>query len=86
MCRRWGACRVAVIGLSVLPETKFRVLGNTVVQPGALRGFTPVEGVAEDQAEGDVAVPEAQAYRPERSVWSEGETSPFFCLIFCVIR
>jgi hypothetical protein len=37
----------------------------------------PGEGVAEDQAEGDVAAPKVRAYRPERSVWSEGEASPF---------
>jgi hypothetical protein len=45
---------------------------------GALRGLAPVEGVAEDQTEGDMTAPQVRAYRPECSVWSEGETSPFF--------
>jgi hypothetical protein len=35
----------------------------------------PVEGVAEDQTEGDVVVPQARAYRPECSVRSEGSAT-----------
>jgi hypothetical protein len=48
---------------------------------GRYGGRAPVEGVAEDQTEGDVAAPQVQAFRPECSVRSEGETSPFWtCL------
>ncbi|MDR1230734.1 MAG: hypothetical protein LBK61_04965, partial [Spirochaetaceae bacterium] len=57
----------------VLPEAKL----HAAIGRGALRGFASVEGVAEDQAEGDVDAPQVRTYRPERSVRSEGETSPF---------
>jgi hypothetical protein len=42
---------------------------------GALRGLAPVEGVAEDQAEGDVDAPQVRTYRPEPSVRSEGSAT-----------
>jgi hypothetical protein len=44
---------------------------------GVTGAAAPGEGVAEDQTKGDVAAPQVRTYRPECSVWSEGETSPF---------
>jgi hypothetical protein len=59
-------------------------------QNHAPHGFVPVEGVAEDQTERDVAVPKVRTYRPECSVRSEGSatqvaaTSPFLlCISAC---
>jgi tRNA(Ile)-lysidine synthetase-like protein len=41
----------------------------------ASRGGTPVEGVTEDQTEGDVGAPQERTYRPKCSVRSEGSAT-----------
>jgi hypothetical protein len=77
---RAGSALSGILG--VLPEEKLHNKQHQV-QPGvghpkdAIGGGAPVEGAVEDQTEGDVAAPQVRTNRPECSVRSEGETSPF---------
>jgi hypothetical protein len=46
-----------------------------IAWPPCTAWFCPIEGVAEDQTEGDVDAPQVRTYRPECSVRSEGSAT-----------